>query len=167
MLIEDLRDRIDAGPQPRILFSDGALPVQSLWAVDRERARVDDAADVEQAGRLEAVVHAQNVDSHLRMRVALGSAEDVGQIEHALRFRRDQRLDDIVHHGDVAVEDLDLVAQRIEHRRVGIDVHAVNFVSVLDQPTHHARTNEAAPAQHCYTHLDPPSVVCPPYVGAR
>ena len=66
---------------------------------------------------------------------------------HAVGFGRDEGFDDVAHDGDVAVDDLDLVAQRVEHGRVGVDVHAVDFVSMLDQASHDARADESAAAE--------------------
>ena len=147
VLVEALGDGVDAAAEAEVVLGDHFVAVQPLGSVDGERAGVDDAADVEQAGGLEAVVHAEDVDLDLRMGVGLGGAEDVGEVEHAVGFGGDERLDDVAHDGDVAVDDLDLVAERVEDGRVGVDVHAVDFVSVLDQASHDAGSDESAAAE--------------------
>ena len=90
------------------------------------------------------------------MRVALGGAQHIGQVDDAVRLRGNERFDHVVHHRDVAVRDFDFVAQRVEDRRVRIDVHAVDLVPVLDQLTHHAWADESAPTKYCNTHPAPP-----------
>ena len=120
--------------------------MQALRTVDSERAGVDHTANVENPRRLEAVIHAQDVDPHLRMRVALGCPEDIGKVDHSIRLCRDQRLDHIVHHRDIAMRNLNLVSQRIKDRRARIDVHAVDLMSMLDQPSHDPWSDESTAA---------------------
>ena len=152
MLVEDLRNPVEARSEARVILHDRALSVQTLLAVHGERTRVDHATDAEDARRLEAVVHTEDVEPNLGVRVVLAGAQSVGQVEHAVGLGQRHHLHHIVHQRDVAAPDLDVVAQAIERRRVRRDVHAVDFMPALQQAPYHPWTDEAAATQHQYAH---------------
>ena len=98
-------------PSRGSLLGHGMLAVQLLRAVDGKRTRVDNPPNAEDASRFEAVIHPEDVQPYLWMGVTLTRAQGVGEVEHAVGLAQRQRLDDIVHEGDVAAHDLDPVTK--------------------------------------------------------
>src|SRR3954451_15265050 len=122
-----------------ILLGDYAVAVEFLLAADRERTGVDDAGDPEDARRLEAIVHAEDVELEGEARRLL-AAEQIGQIDDARRFCRRHLRDDIVELGDIAAHHSDLLAEIAVICGLRINVHADDLLAALGE-----ERNETAP----------------------
>ena len=115
-----------------IVLGHDAVAVEMLLAADRQRARKHDPVDPAQARRLEAIVHADDVELGRDMRGVL-AAEKIGEIDDARRFRGDGDRHDIVELRDVAAHDPDSVAELPVGCGAGVEVHAHDFFTALRQ----------------------------------
>ena len=145
MLVENLGGGVDAGAHAQVVLVEGAVAEEGLTAVNGERAGVGHALDIAHARRLEAVVHAEDIQPHGVVRV-LGvrdavrpHAEQVGEVEDAVRLALDHGANHVIHERDVAAEELQLVADSGDRGRVGVDVHAGDLVAALEETSHDAR----------------------------
>ena len=108
---------------------DKTLTKMRLLATHGERAGEDRVRDAATPGRLEAVVHAPDIELERGVRREL--ADEIGEIDQPLGARFLNCADHVVELGHVATHHFHLVAKSRERgRRAGdIDVHARDVVA--------------------------------------
>ena len=132
-LVEDLVHRVLAGAVHRIVLVHQPVAEVTLLTAHRDRARVDDALDAGQARGLEAVVHAEDVEAHDLVRIALAGAETVGEVDEALRLDVEHRAHDVLELRDVAPDHGGADRHAGERGRAGVQVHADDRFPARDQ----------------------------------
>ena len=151
-LVEDLVHRVLAGAVDRVVLVHEAITEVALLAADRDGAGVDHTLDAGQAAGLEDVVHPEDVQPHDLVRVALASAEPVGEVDHAFRLHVEDRPHHVLELGDVAADHRGADRHAAERGAAGIQVHADHRFAAVDQPLDEPGADEAGRTDHEYRH---------------
>ena len=147
-LVVALVHGVDVAAVCGVVLGEGAVAEVALEAADGEGAGVDDAVDAAEARRLEAVVHAEEVQPEGEVRGVLAAADHVGEVDDAVRLGVHDGLDDVLEVGDVAAEDADAVAEGGVVGRRGVDVHDDDPLPGLDEARDGAPADEARASEH-------------------
>src|SRR6266581_4513054 len=156
-LVEDLVHRVLAGAVHRIVLVHQPVAEVTLLTAHRDRARVDDALDAGQARGLEAVVHAEDVEAHDLVRVALAGAETVGEVDEALGLHVEHGPHHVLELRDVPADDGRADRLAGERRRSGVQVHAHDRFAARDQPLDEPWADEAGRPDHQHRHTVSPN----------
>ena len=149
--VEDFVHRVLHMAVAEIVLVDDAVAIKMLLAADRERTGIGDASDPAQPRRLEAIVHAEDVELERDPR-RIFAAKEIGEVDHPLGLRRDHRRHDIVELADIAAHDPHLFAKALVIGGAGVDVHADDFLAALRQQRDETAPDEAGAADHEYRH---------------
>src|SRR5262249_36385826 len=130
-------------------------------AADGDRAGEDRMLDAAPARRLEAVVHA--LDIELESIVGSEFANEVGKVDQPLSAGFLNHPNDVVELGHVATPDGDFVAIAREGSpgTGDIDVHAGDVMAGSDQKRDHSPADEACTAHYHDGHAFPPRCRAP------
>ena len=129
-LVEDLVHRVLHVAMAKIVLGDHAVAEEFLFAVDRQRAGIDNPVAAGEARRLEAVVHAEDVELEGDPRRVL-AADQIGEVDDPLGLGRGHRRHDVVELGDVAAQHFHLLAEVAEIGGLRIDIHADDLFAAL------------------------------------
>ena len=130
-LVEDLVHRVLHVAVLEIVFVDDALAIKFLLAADRHRTGIDDPVAPGEARRLEAVVHAEDVqlERDARRQVA---ADVIGEVDHPVGLHRRHRGHHVVELADIAAQHPHL-GQLAEIGGLRVDVHDHGLLALLRQ----------------------------------
>ena len=124
----------------------------ALLAAHRDRAGVDHALDAGQPAGFEAVVHAEDVEPHDLVGIALAGAEAVGEVDDALGLEFQHGAHDVLELRDVAAHDRRADRGAVEGDRTRIQVHTHHRLAARDQLADQAGADESRRAEHEHRH---------------
>ena len=81
----------------------------TLLSADGNGAGVNDPVHSQQTRRLEAVVHAKNVQLHVQVGVGLPATQQVGQVYHAIGLGHGNRVNHVLELGNITANNPDMV----------------------------------------------------------
>ena len=151
-LVENLVRRVLAVAEDAIIFVGLPVAKVGLLPADGHGTGVHDAVDAQQPPGLKAVVHAQDVEAHLVVRVALAAAQQVGQVDDAVGLRFHNGVDHLLKLGDVhpgATERAPVNAGNVRYR---VDVRGVHVLAPFHQLANDPRADETGAAQNQNRH---------------
>src|SRR5205085_5284008 len=115
-------------------------------AANRKRAGIDHPVDAGEARRLEAIIHAEDVELEGDPRRVL-AAEPIGEIDDPRRLGVRHCRHDVVELADVAADHAHLLAVIGGIRGRRVDVHADDFLAALRHQWYEAAADEAGAAE--------------------
>ena len=105
-----------------------------------------------QPARLEAVVHAEDVQAHLVVGIALAAAQQVGQVDDAVGLRLYDGAGDLLKIGDVHPRAAHVAGIHAGNVGQRVDVGGVHVLAALHQFADHAGADETGSSQNQYRH---------------
>ena len=125
---------------------DDAVAVEFLLAADRQRAGIGDPVAAGEPRRLEAIVHAEDVELERDARRVL-AAEEIGEVDDPFRLGLGHRRHDVVELADIAAHDPHLLAVVGEIGGLRVDVHADDLLAALGEKRNKAAADKAGAAE--------------------
>jgi len=153
--VEDLVHRVLHMAVLEIGFVDDAVAIKFLLAADRHRTGIDDPVAAREPCRLEAIVHAQDVELERDARWQV-AADVIGKVDHPIGLHGG-------HHAHQIVELADVAAQHPhfgEFAVIGslrVDVHANSLFTAPREKRDQAPADKAGAAddQRRHVHFSP------------
>jgi hypothetical protein len=146
--------RVLAGAVDRVVLGGEPLAEVALLAAHRDGAGVDDTLDAGQPAGLEAVVHAENVQLHDLVGIALAGAEAVGEVDHAFGLDLEDEAHHVLEVRDVAAHHRTADGLAVEGDGARIEIHAHHRLAACDQLANEAWSDEPGGAEHEHRHVD-------------
>ena len=152
-LVEPLVHGILAGAVHRVVLIDHPVAEVGLLSADGDGAGVGHPVHPGDTGRLEAIIHAQDVQLHGEMGRVVAAAQQIGQVHDAVRLGVHDGRNHVLKLHDVAAHDLYLVSEFAEVRGSRVDVHHEDLLAALDQPGNNPLSDKAGAAQYQGCHI--------------
>ena len=120
--VEYLVSGVLAGAEYAVVLVGLAVTEIGLLPAHRHRTGVNDAIDAQQSSGFKAVVHAQDIQTHLVVRVSFAAAEQIGQVDDTVGLRFDDGVGHLLELGDVHPRSPDRVSVNARDVRYRVDV---------------------------------------------